>query len=109
MPQPGADISPAGDTVGDSPPGDTLSTPDLKNGSGSVAQAPPPTAQPRAQRASGRAPISDLETVRHYFDSACERIGLPDDVQEVLRTSYRETSVQIPVRLSDGRLHVFQG
>ena len=53
--------------------------------------------------------ISDLETVRHYFDAACERIGLPDDVQEVLRTSYRETSVQIPVKLADGRIHVFQG
>ena len=47
--------------------------------------------------------------MRYYFDAACERIGLPDDVREVLRTSYRETSVQIPVKLSDGRIHVFQG
>jgi glutamate dehydrogenase (NAD(P)+) len=86
-----------------------MSTPDSKNGGGTVAEAPPPTAQPRPHRASGRAPVSDLETVRHYFDAACERIGLPDDVQEVLRTSYRETSVQIPVKLSDGRIHVFQG
>ena len=74
-----------------------------------MVEAPPPAAQPRPERASGRAPVSDLETVRYYFDAACERIGLPDDVREVLRTSYRETSVQVPVKLSDGRIHVFQG
>ena len=27
----------------------------------------------------------------------------------MLRTSYRETVVQIPVRLSDGKIHVFSG
>ena len=68
-----------------------------------------PARRAQATASTGRAPISDLETVRHYFDAACERIGLPDDVQEVLRTSYRETSVQIPVKLADGRIHVFQG
>jgi glutamate dehydrogenase (NAD(P)+) len=88
-----------------------LSDPDMNNGGASVVQATPtPTpAEPQPQRASDRTRISDLETVRHYFDAACERIGLPDDVREVLRTSYREMSVQIPVRLSDGRIHVFQG
>jgi glutamate dehydrogenase (NAD(P)+) len=91
-----------------------MSEPEMENGSGAVAeateeQAPPPSAEPRPQRAPGRAPISDLETVKHYFDAACERIGLPEDVQEVLRTSYRETTVQVPVKLSDGKIHVFQG
>ena len=81
----------------------------MKNGSGTVAEAARPPAEPTPQRSAGRASISDLEIVRHYFDAACERIGLPDDVQEVLRTSYRETSVQIPVKLADGRIHVFQG
>jgi len=81
----------------------------MDNGGTSVAQATPPPADEQPTRAPGRARISDLETVRHYFDAACERIGLPDDVQEVLRTSYRETSVQVPVKLSDGRIHVFQG
>ena len=71
---------------------------------------PRPPAEPTQQsRAPAALSISDLEIVRHYFDAACERIGLPDDVQEVLRTSYRETSVQIPVKLADGRIHVFQG
>jgi glutamate dehydrogenase (NAD(P)+) len=81
----------------------------MDNGGTSVAQATPPPADEQPTRAPGRARISDLETVTHYFDAACGRIGLPDDVQEVLRTSYRETSVQIPVKLSDGRIHVFQG
>jgi glutamate dehydrogenase (NAD(P)+) len=54
-------------------------------------------------------PISDYEIVRYYFDVACERLGVPDDVREVLRTCYREMSVQIPVRLGDGKIHVFSG
>ena len=86
----------------------TLSDSNMKNGGSSVAEATPP-AERRA--AALRRPRADLRPrdVKHYFDAACERIGLPDDVQEVLRTSYRETSVQIPVKLADGRIHVFQG
>jgi glutamate dehydrogenase (NAD(P)+) len=57
---------------------------------------------------SGRVP-SDIETVTHYFDCACDRLGLPDDVRSVLRSPYRETSVQIPVRMSDGKIHVHTG
>ena len=34
---------------------------------------------------------------------------LPDDLRAVLRSSYREVQVQIPIRLSDGRTHVFSG
>jgi glutamate dehydrogenase (NAD(P)+) len=53
--------------------------------------------------------VSDLDIVKHYFDTACDRIGVPDDVRDVLRTSYRETVVQIPVRFADGKIHVFKG
>ena len=59
--------------------------------------------------AGGRAAISDIEIVRHYFDAACDRLEVPDDRREVLRTSYRETSVQIPVRQGDGKIHVYTG
>ena len=34
---------------------------------------------------------------------------MPDDVRDVLRSSYRETVVQIPVRFADGKIHVFKG
>ena len=67
--------------------------------------APPP----EPQRRTGGARVSDLEIVKHYFDAACDRIGVPDDVRDVLRTSYRETVVQIPVRFADGKIHVFKG
>src|ERR1051325_3432978 len=53
------------------------------------------------------AEVSNFEIVSHYFDGAAERLGLRDDVAEVLRTSYREVQVQIPVRLGDGRIHTF--
>ena len=36
-------------------------------------------------------------------------IGVPDDVRDVLRTSYRETVVQIPVRFADGQDPRLQG
>jgi glutamate dehydrogenase (NAD(P)+) len=73
---------------------------------GGVATVSTPAGPARPGKPS---PISDYEIVRHYFDVACERLGVPDDVREVLRTCYREMSVQIPVRLSDGKIHVFSG
>jgi glutamate dehydrogenase (NAD(P)+) len=56
-----------------------------------------------------RAEISNLDIVRHYFDKAAERLGLPEDIQVVFWTPYREVTVQIPVKLSDGKVHVFSG
>jgi glutamate dehydrogenase (NAD(P)+) len=64
---------------------------------------------PKTARTLEPAALSEYEIVSHYFDLASERLGIPDDVREVLRTSYREMSVQIPVRLSDGKIHVFSG
>jgi glutamate dehydrogenase (NAD(P)+) len=55
------------------------------------------------------AELSSLETVDHWFGLAADRLALPDDVREVLRSSYREVRVQIPIRLGDGRTHVFHG
>jgi glutamate dehydrogenase (NAD(P)+) len=86
----------------------------LKNGSGAVAEATDVRAGGAAAasadgRPAERARIGDFEIVKHYFDGACDRLGVPDDVRGVLRTSYRETSVQIPVRRQDGKLHVYTG
>ena len=58
---------------------------------------------------SGRAEISNFETVNRWFTLAADRLGVPDDVRAVLSSSYREVQVQIPVRLSDGKTHVFSG
>jgi glutamate dehydrogenase (NAD(P)+) len=56
-----------------------------------------------------RAEVSNLDIVRHYFDIAAERLKLPDDVRTVFWEPYREVTVQIPVKLSDGKIHVYSG
>jgi glutamate dehydrogenase (NAD(P)+) len=56
-----------------------------------------------------RAEVSNLEIVRHYFEIAADHLGLADDVRVVFWTPYREVTVQIPVRLADGKVHVYSG
>jgi glutamate dehydrogenase (NAD(P)+) len=56
-----------------------------------------------------RAEVSNYEIVSHYFGKAAERLELRDDIAAVLRSSYREVQVQIPVKLTDGKIHVFSG
>jgi glutamate dehydrogenase (NAD(P)+) len=56
-----------------------------------------------------RAEVSNYEIVTHYFDDAAERLDMADDVAAVLKSSYREVQVQIPIRLDDGKIHVFSG
>src|SRR4051794_16382662 len=67
----------------------------------SVSPAETPKDQP--------AEISNWDIVNHYFDVATERLGLREDVAAVIRSSYREVQVQVPVSLSDGKIHVFSG
>jgi glutamate dehydrogenase (NAD(P)+) len=55
------------------------------------------------------AEVSNYEIVSHWFDKAAERLDLRDDLAAVLRSSYREVQVQIPVKQSDGRVHVYHG
>jgi glutamate dehydrogenase (NAD(P)+) len=59
--------------------------------------------------AASRAEVSNYEIVEHWFHHAAERLELPDDIAAVLRSSYREVQVQVPVRLGDGKVHVFSG
>jgi glutamate dehydrogenase (NAD(P)+) len=56
-----------------------------------------------------RAEVSNLEIVRHYFEIAADHLGLADDLRVVFWTPYREITVQIPVRLADGKVHVYSG
>ena len=55
------------------------------------------------------ADVSNYETVSHWFGLAAERLGLADDVAAVLRSPYREVKVQIPIKLGDGRIHLYSG
>jgi glutamate dehydrogenase (NAD(P)+) len=49
------------------------------------------------------------QAVNLFFDRAADHVGLSDEMRDVLRTSYRELRVQVPVRMDDGRLEVFTG
>src|SRR5438105_2402875 len=62
-----------------------------------------------APKPGQRAEVSNLDIVRHYFDIAAERLGLPDDLRVVFWSPYREVTVQIPVKLEDGKIHVYSG
>ena len=55
------------------------------------------------------AEVSNLEIVRHYFEIAADKLDLPEDLRVVFWTPYREVTVQIPVKLTDGKTHVFSG
>ena len=55
------------------------------------------------------AEVSNWEIVSHYFDDAVERLGVRKDVAAVLKSSYREVQVQIPIVRDDGELCVYQG
>jgi glutamate dehydrogenase (NAD(P)+) len=76
-------------------------------------KSPQATQEASEQEAHGKpssgAEVSNLDIVRHYFDIAADRLELADDVRVVFWTPYREVTVQIPVRLSDGKVHVFSG
>ncbi len=79
---------------------------------GEGARGEHPDQSPREQnkeQAPMQAEISNYEIVTHYFDLAAERLKLRDDVAAVLRSSYREVQVQIPITVNDGTIHVYSG
>jgi glutamate dehydrogenase (NAD(P)+) len=53
--------------------------------------------------------VNAFEMVNRYFDEAAWVIRLKDDLYKVLKTSYREIAVQVPVKRETGELQVFQG
>jgi glutamate dehydrogenase (NAD(P)+) len=53
--------------------------------------------------------MSPFEAVSFFFDRAAEHVGLSDEIRDVLRGTYRELRVQVPIRMDDGRLEVFTG
>ena len=71
------------------------------------------TASPSNPPAVAPAPaLRDLnphEAVNLFFDRAADHVGLAEEMRPVLRTSYRELTVQVPVRMDDGELRVFEG
>jgi glutamate dehydrogenase (NAD(P)+) len=69
-----------------------------------------PSAAPGPPRVRPATPeLNPHEAVNLFFDRAADHVGLADEMRDVLRTSYRELTVQVPVRMDDGRLEVFTG
>lgn len=64
---------------------------------------------PRAKPLGRVHEMNPFEAVNHFFDRAADHVDLDDEMREVLRTSYRELRVQVPVRLDSGELVVFEG
>ena len=63
----------------------------------------------RTRKSKSAPEVSNYDIVNHWFDLAADRMELRDDIREVVRSSYREVQVQIPVTLGDGKIHVFDG
>jgi len=53
--------------------------------------------------------LTAFQAVNRYFDEAASLLNLDEEMHSILTTTYREISVQIPVRMDDGRLVVVQG
>lgn len=53
--------------------------------------------------------MNPIEQVNSFVLDAARLLDLPDDLLAVLTTSYREISVQLPVRMDTGELAVFRG
>lgn len=47
--------------------------------------------------------------VENQFDLAADLIGLDESMQTLLKTPFRTVSVEVPIRMDDGRLEVFRG
>jgi glutamate dehydrogenase (NAD(P)+) len=52
---------------------------------------------------------SSFDAVNLYFNEAADIVDLDEDMRAILTTTYREISVQVPVRLDDGELIVATG
>lgn len=53
--------------------------------------------------------VSTNLIVESQFDVAADLIGLDESMQLLLKTPFRTVSVEVPVRMDDGRLEVFRG
>ncbi len=74
-----------------------------------------PADPPEPSRSDDRVPRADgvegssLDIVSHHFDTAADRLRIPDGLRRVVSVPEREVQVQIPVRLRDRQIHVFTG
>jgi hypothetical protein len=76
---------------------------------GTAAHRPQPSRSADGLPRADAVEVSSLDIVSHYFDTAADRLRIPDGVRRVVSVPEREVQVQIPVRLRDRQVHVFSG
>jgi len=58
---------------------------------------------------ANNAEMTPFQSVTFYFDQACDRLGVRDEIRNLICTPDREMRVEIPVRMDNGTLEVFIG
>ena len=58
---------------------------------------------------AGRAPMSGKAIAQNQFERAADLVGMEEYMRRILRTPFREVTVEVPVRMEDGRVEVFTG
>ena len=53
--------------------------------------------------------MTPFQAVNYYFDQACDRLGVNDEIRTLICTPDREVRVELPVRMDDHSLQVFIG
>jgi glutamate dehydrogenase (NAD(P)+) len=66
-------------------------------------------AEPGKPRTTRAPELNPFEAVNFFFDRAADHVGLGDEMRAIFHSSYRELTVQVPVRMDDGHLEVFTG
>src|ERR687891_723391 len=66
-------------------------------------------AEPGKPRSTRAPELNPFEAVNFFFDRAADHVGLADEMRAIFRSSYRELTVQVPVRMDDGHLEVYTG
>ena len=49
------------------------------------------------------------EAVNALFDKAADRLDMPVELRQILKTPFREIEVAVPVRMDSGKIHVYAG
>lgn len=49
------------------------------------------------------------EAVNGLFDKAADRLDMPIELRQILKTPFREIEVAVPVRMDSGKIHVYAG
>ncbi|MEE9247103.1 MAG: Glu/Leu/Phe/Val dehydrogenase dimerization domain-containing protein [Dehalococcoidia bacterium] len=53
--------------------------------------------------------MTSFEAVTWFFDQAAERVKCDEEMRELLRRPWRELTVEVPIRLDNGKMKLFTG